>query len=62
MNDLLRQLGDLLLHACPTGVLLVAVWIGYRTLVHGKLIAVLEDRKRRTPGAMEKARADISAA
>ena len=38
------------------------VWCSYRLIVHGKLIAVLSERRERTEGAAEKARADISAA
>lgn len=38
------------------------VWCGYRLIVHGKLIAVLSERRERTEGAAETARADISAA
>jgi F-type H+-transporting ATPase subunit b len=62
MSELLSQLGHLLLNAIPTGVLLSVVWCGYRLIVHGKLIAVLAERRERTEGAAEKARADISAA
>lgn len=62
MSELLSQLGHLLLNAIPTGVLLSVVWCGYRFIVHGKLVAVLSERRERTEGAAEKARADISAA
>jgi F-type H+-transporting ATPase subunit b len=62
MSELMSQLGHLLLNAIPTGVLLSVVWCGYRLIVHGKLIAVLSERRERTEGAAEKARADISAA
>ena len=62
MSELLSQLGHLLLNAFPTGVLLSVVWCGYRLIVHGKLIAVLSERRDRTEGAAEKARADISTA
>jgi F-type H+-transporting ATPase subunit b len=62
MSELLSQLGHLLLNAVPTGVLLSVVWCGYRLIVHGKLVAVLSERRERTEGAVEKARRDISAA
>jgi len=62
MNDLLSQLGNLFLGAIPTGVLLALVWLGYRVIVHGKLLGVLSERRERTEGAVEKARAAISAA
>jgi F-type H+-transporting ATPase subunit b len=62
MNDLLSQMGNLFLGAIPTGVLLALVWLGYRVIVHGKLLGVLSERRERTEGAVEKARAAISAA
>ena len=62
MSELFSQLWGLFLQAIPTGVLLAAVWCGYRLIVHGKLVAVLSERRERTEGATEKARADISAA
>lgn len=62
MSELLSQLGHLLLNAFPTVVLLSVVWCGYRWIVHGKLVAVLSERRERTEGAAEKARADISVA
>jgi F-type H+-transporting ATPase subunit b len=62
MTDLLSQLRNLFLGAVPTGVLLAIVWLGYRVIVHGKLVRVLSERRERTEGAMEKARAAISAA
>lgn len=61
MNDLLGQLGNLFLGAIPTGVLLGLVWLGYRVIVHGKLVGVLSERRERTEGAVEKARAAMAA-
>jgi len=62
MNELLGQLGGLFLGAIPTAVLFAVVWFEYRMIVHGELVAVLSERRERTEGAMEKARADIAAA
>jgi F-type H+-transporting ATPase subunit b len=62
MDQTLRQLGELLLGAVPTVILLASLYILYTFLVHRPLTAVLADRRSRTQGAMEKARADIAAA
>jgi F-type H+-transporting ATPase subunit b len=62
MDQTLRQLGELLLGSVPTVILLVALNILYTFLVHRPLTAVLAERRSRTQGAMEKARADIAAA
>jgi len=62
MDQTLRQLGELLLGAVPTVILLGTLYILYTLLVHRPLTAVLAERRSRTQGAMEKARADIAAA
>jgi F-type H+-transporting ATPase subunit b len=62
MDEILRQLGGYLLGAIPTIVLLLGVFAAYRALVHRPLARVLEERHRRTEGAMERARSDIAAA
>jgi F-type H+-transporting ATPase subunit b len=62
MDQTLRQLGELLLGAVPTVLLLGALYILYTFLVHQPLTSVLAERRSRTQGAMEKARADIAAA
>jgi F-type H+-transporting ATPase subunit b len=62
MDQTLRQLGELLLGAVPTVILLATLSILYNFLVHRPLTAVLAERRSRTQGAMEKARADIAAA
>jgi len=61
MDQTLRQLGELLLGAVPTVLLLATLYILYTFLVHRPLTAVLAERRARTQGAMEKARADIAA-
>jgi F-type H+-transporting ATPase subunit b len=62
MDQTLRQLGELLLGAVPTVILLALLCGLYTFLVHKPLIRVLAQRRERTEGAMEKARADIAAA
>jgi F-type H+-transporting ATPase subunit b len=62
MDQTLRQLGELLLGSVPTIILLGTLYILYTFLVHRPLTAVLAERRKRTQGAMEKARADIAAA
>jgi F-type H+-transporting ATPase subunit b len=62
MDQTLRQLGELLLGAVPTVILMATLYILYTFLVHRPLTVVLAERRNRTQGAMEKARADIAAA
>jgi F-type H+-transporting ATPase subunit b len=62
MEQTLRQVGELLLGAIPTMVLLLALYGLYHVIVHKPLEAVLAERRKRTQGAVEKARADIAAA
>ena len=62
MDQTLSQLGELLLGAVPTVILLTLLYIFYTYLVHRPLTAILAERRSRTQGAMEKARVDIAAA
>jgi F-type H+-transporting ATPase subunit b len=62
MEQTLRQLGELLLASVPTVILLWLLYVIYVFVVHRPLTAVLAERRKRTQGAMEKARADIAAA
>ena len=62
MDDTLRQLGELLLGAVPTVVLLTLLYVLYTAIVHKPLRRVLEERRNKTEGAVEKSRADIAAA
>ena len=62
MEQTLRQLGELLLGAIPTMVLLLGLYGTYHVLLHKPLEAVLAERRKRTQGAVEKARADIAVA
>src|SRR5246127_1678188 len=62
MDETLRQLGGLLLGSIPTIILLVVLYGAYAVIVHKPLSRVLAERRAKTEGAIEKARADISAA
>lgn len=62
MSDVANELRDLFLSAIPTTLLFVVAWCAYRWIVHGKLVAVLAERRERTEGAAENARVAIAAA
>jgi len=62
MDQTLRQLGELLLGAVPTVILLALLYLLYTMIVHKPLRRVLEERRSKTEGAVEKSRADIAAA
>ncbi len=62
MDETLRQLGELLLGSVPTVILVALLYGLYTTIVHKPLRRVLEERRRKTEGAVEKSRADIAAA
>ena len=62
MDETLRQLGGLLLGSIPTVILLLVVYAAYSVLVHRPLARVLAERRAKTDGAIEKARADVATA
>jgi F-type H+-transporting ATPase subunit b len=62
MDETLRQVGELLLGSIPTIVFMVLLYGIYTALVHKPLVKVLAERRSKTEGAVEKARADIAAA
>ena len=62
MEETLRQVGEIALGSIPTIILFLIVYAAYRFLVHKPMAKVLADRFDRTEGAVQKARADISAA
>ncbi len=62
MDETLRQLGELLLGSVPTVILLALLYALYTAIVHKPLRRVLEERRGKTEGAVEKSRADIAAA
>ena len=62
MDTTLRQAGELLLDAIPTVVLLLLLYAVYEILVRKPLERVLAQRRDRTEGAVQKARANVAAA
>jgi F-type H+-transporting ATPase subunit b len=62
MDETLRHVGELLLGSIPTIIFMVWLYGIYTALVHKPLVKVLAERRRKTEGAIEKARADIAAA
>jgi F-type H+-transporting ATPase subunit b len=62
MDETLRQLGGLLLGAVPTVILVALLYVLYTVIVHKPLRRVLDERRSKTEGAIEKSRADIAAA
>lgn len=62
MDETLRQLGGLLLGSVPTIIFMVLLYGLYAVVVHRPLVRVLAERRSKTEGAIEKARADIASA
>jgi F-type H+-transporting ATPase subunit b len=62
MDETLRQIGGLLLGSIPTVVCFLLLYGLYTILVHKPLTRVLAERRDRTQGAIEKARADVQSA
>jgi F-type H+-transporting ATPase subunit b len=62
MDTTLRQVGELLLGAIPTIVLLLLLCAIYNSLVRKPLTRILNERRERTEGAILKSRADVAAA
>ena len=62
MDTTLKQVGELLLDAVPTVVMLLLLYALYQNLVRKPLQRVLTERRDRTEGAALKARSDIAAA
>lgn len=62
MDETLRQVGELLLGSVPTIVFFLLLFGLYTLLVHRPLLRILAERRARTEGAIEKARADIASA
>lgn len=62
MDTTLKQVGELLLDAVPTVVLLLLLYAVYQNVVRKPLERILKERRDRTEGAALKARADVAAA
>lgn len=62
MQDIVRQVGTLLLGAIPTILLFVVLVLAYNFLIQGPLTATLKLRTARTEGAVEDAHKAIAQA
>jgi F-type H+-transporting ATPase subunit b len=62
MNEILNQLGALILGSIPTMVLFIVLVIAYGVLVRRPLEKVLAERAKRTTGALEQAKGAMNAA
>lgn len=62
MDQILNQLGGLVLGSVPTIVFFLLLVVAYGLLVRQPLDKVLDERRARTTGAIEQARGAISAA
>ena len=62
MDQILNQLGELVLGSVPTMVLFILLVIAYGMLVRRPLGRILAERRLRTTGAVEQAKGAIAAA
>jgi F-type H+-transporting ATPase subunit b len=62
MDTTLKQVGELLLGAIPTVVMLLLLYAIYNLLVRKPLMRILDERRERTEGAVQKARTAVAAA
>ena len=62
MDETFKQIGGLLLGSIPTVICFLLLYGLYTVLVHKPLARVLAERRARTQGAIEKARADVQSA
>jgi F-type H+-transporting ATPase subunit b len=62
MQELIQQLGTLLLNAVPTVLLFIVLVVAYQFLIQGPLGAALKERRARTEGAVEDAQKAIALA
>jgi F-type H+-transporting ATPase subunit b len=62
MQEIIQQVGTLLLGSIPTLVLFILLILAYQFLVQGPLTRTLNERRARTSGAVEEADRAIAAA
>ena len=62
MQEIIQQVGNLLLGAVPTGLLFIVLVLAYQFLIQGPLSATLKERRARTEGAVEDAHKAIAKA
>jgi F-type H+-transporting ATPase subunit b len=60
MQEIIQQVGNLLLGAVPTGLLFIVLVLAYQFLIQGPLSATLKERRARTEGAVEDAHKAIA--
>jgi F-type H+-transporting ATPase subunit b len=62
MQEIIQQVGNLLLGAVPTILLFIVLVLAYQFLVQGPLTATLKERRARTEGAVQDAHKAIAQA
>ncbi len=62
MEEIIQQVGKLLLGSVPTLILFIVLLMAYQLLVQGPLSRTLRERRARTTGAVEEASKAIAAA
>jgi F-type H+-transporting ATPase subunit b len=62
LDELLRQLGELVLGSVPTMIIFLILVFAYRFILYGPMVNTLAERRARTIGALEAAHAAIAAA
>lgn len=62
IDELMRQLGELVLGSVPTMIIFIILVFAYRFILYGALVKTLAERRARTTGAVEAAQAAIAAA
>ena|SRR5579875_3299314 len=62
VEELLRQLGDLVLGSVPTMIIFLVLVVAYRFILYDPLVRMLAERRARTAGAIEAAHAAIAEA
>lgn len=60
MDETLKQIGELLLQSVPTVIFMILLYGLYGVLVDKPLVKTLAERRSKTEGAIEKARADMA--
>lgn len=62
MEEIIQQVGTLLLGAVPTVLLFITLVLAYQFLIQGPLTKTLKERRARTEGAVEEAHKAIALA
>jgi F-type H+-transporting ATPase subunit b len=62
MQEILQQVANFMVGAVPTMILFIVLVLAYQFLVQGPLTATLDERRKRTTGALEDAQKAIEKA